>query len=224
MPESGSGSPTPRTSSTGPAEAGDDAEGDARRYWANLPGPRLIDPGRRGRRTEPRHDRPRSATPRPTADRTAADPWPSGHAGRRQAAVAAGTARSARRCRECPIGEHATQAVPGEGLKQRAGCSSASSRATRRTCRAGRSSAAGQLLNRALEELGIDRRRRTSQRGQALQVRAARQAPHHKTPAQQEAAACLHWLESEIGLVRSQGLVALGATAARHLMGTAASP
>ena len=41
----------------------------------------------------------------------------------------------------------------------------------------------------------------------------------HKTPAQQEAAACLHWLESEIALVDPAALVALGATAARQLMG-----
>ena len=41
----------------------------------------------------------------------------------------------------------------------------------------------------------------------------------HKTPAQQEAAACLHWLESEIELVEPEALVALGATAARQLMG-----
>ena len=41
----------------------------------------------------------------------------------------------------------------------------------------------------------------------------------HKTPAQREAAACLHWLESEIELVQPQALVALGATAARPLTG-----
>jgi DNA polymerase len=41
----------------------------------------------------------------------------------------------------------------------------------------------------------------------------------HKTPAQREAAACLHWLESEIEHVKPQAIVALGATAARQLMG-----
>jgi DNA polymerase len=41
--------------------------------------------------------------------------------------------------------------------------------------------------------------------------------------AQQEAAACLHWLESEIELVDPAALVALGATAARQLMGTTVS-
>ena len=41
----------------------------------------------------------------------------------------------------------------------------------------------------------------------------------HKTPTQQEAAACLDWLEREIALVRPQAIVALGATAARSLLG-----
>ena len=41
----------------------------------------------------------------------------------------------------------------------------------------------------------------------------------HKTPAQREIAACLHWLESEIEAVDPQAIVALGATAARALFG-----
>ena len=43
----------------------------------------------------------------------------------------------------------------------------------------------------------------------------------HKTPAQQEAAACLHWLEERDRAGRPAALVALGATAARQLMGSA---
>ena len=43
----------------------------------------------------------------------------------------------------------------------------------------------------------------------------------HKSPTQREAAACLHWLEDEIALVKPQALVALGATAARSLLGRA---
>jgi DNA polymerase len=43
----------------------------------------------------------------------------------------------------------------------------------------------------------------------------------HKTPAQREAAACLHWLEGEIERVKPKAAVALGATAARSLMGQA---
>ena len=43
----------------------------------------------------------------------------------------------------------------------------------------------------------------------------------HKTPAQSEAAACQHWLDHEIALVQPELLVALGATAARSLLGRA---
>jgi uracil-DNA glycosylase family 4 len=41
----------------------------------------------------------------------------------------------------------------------------------------------------------------------------------HKTPAQREAAACHHWLEDEIALVRPAAMVALGGVAARALLG-----
>jgi uracil-DNA glycosylase len=41
----------------------------------------------------------------------------------------------------------------------------------------------------------------------------------HKTPSQQEAAACAHWLESEIALVQPEAVIALGATAAASLLG-----
>ena len=41
----------------------------------------------------------------------------------------------------------------------------------------------------------------------------------HKTPSQMEAAACAHWLESEIDLVKPEAVIALGATAAASLLG-----
>jgi DNA polymerase len=81
---------------------------------------------------------------------------------------------------------------------------------------------AGQLFNRALKELGIERRDAyvtNAVKHFKFELRGKRRI--HKTPAQQEAAACLHWLESEIELVDPAALVALGATAARQLMGTA---
>jgi uracil-DNA glycosylase len=43
----------------------------------------------------------------------------------------------------------------------------------------------------------------------------------HKTPTQREIAACSHWLEDEIAMVQPQLLVALGATAAKSLLGKA---
>src|SRR5690606_5617613 len=45
----------------------------------------------------------------------------------------------------------------------------------------------------------------------------------HKTPGQREAMACLHWLESEIAAVRPAAIVALGAVAARSVLGRSVS-
>jgi DNA polymerase len=81
---------------------------------------------------------------------------------------------------------------------------------------------AGMLLARALEELGVSRDNvyiTNAVKHFKFELRGKRRI--HKTPSQQEAAACLHWLESEIELVDPGALVALGATAARQLMGTA---
>jgi DNA polymerase len=79
---------------------------------------------------------------------------------------------------------------------------------------------AGQLLDRALQEAGIER-------GQAYLTNAVRHFSFelrgkrrlHKTPTQQQAQACSRWLDEEIALVRPRVLVALGATAARALLG-----
>ena len=65
---------------------------------------------------------------------------------------------------------------------------------------------AGQLLDRALEELGMPRDKvyvTNAVKHFKFELRGKRRI--HKTPAQQEAAACLHWLESEIELVEPRG-------------------
>jgi uracil-DNA glycosylase len=79
---------------------------------------------------------------------------------------------------------------------------------------------AGQLLARALSAAGIAREGvylTNAVRHFKYELRGRRRI--HKTPAQQEAMACGHWLEEEIALVRPRRVVALGATAARSLLG-----
>ena len=125
------------------------------------------------------------------------------------------------RCRECPIGEHATRAVPGEG-PQHARLMFVGEQPGDQEDLQGRPfvGPAGQLFARALAELGIDRRDAyisNAVKHFKFELRGKRRI--HKTPAQEEAAACLHWLETEIALVDPKVLVALGATAARQLMG-----
>jgi DNA polymerase len=81
---------------------------------------------------------------------------------------------------------------------------------------------AGQLFSRALTQLGVERREvYVSNAVKHFKFELRGQRRIHKTPAQQEAAACLHWLETEIALVDPGALVALGATAARQLTGRA---
>ncbi len=126
------------------------------------------------------------------------------------------------RCRECPLGGRATQAVPGEG-RQHAALMFVGEQPGDQEDLQGRPfvGPAGQLFNRALAELGIDRRDvfvSNAVKHFKFELRGKRRI--HKTPAQEEAAACLHWLETEIELVDPRALVALGATAARQLMGT----
>jgi len=128
-------------------------------------------------------------------------------------------------CRECPIGEHATQAVGGEGSRH-ARLMFVGEQPGDQEDLQGRPfvGPAGQLLARALEELAIPRREvyiTNAVKHFKFELRGKRRI--HKTPAQQEAAACLHWLEREIELVDPGALVALGATAARQLMGTTIS-
>ena len=127
------------------------------------------------------------------------------------------------RCRECPIGEYATQSVTGEG-KLHAPLMFVGEQPGDQEDLAGHPfvGPAGKLLDRALEALDIDR-------GQVFVSNAVKHFKYelrgkrriHKTPTQREAAACLHWLEDEIALVKPKALVALGATAARSLMGHA---
>jgi DNA polymerase len=81
---------------------------------------------------------------------------------------------------------------------------------------------AGNLLNKALEEAGIDRK----------DVYVTNAVKHfkwepdsrgkrriHKKPRYSEIQACRPWLEAELAVVRPQVLVCLGATAAQALLG-----
>ena len=124
-------------------------------------------------------------------------------------------------CNNCPIGQHATQAVPGEGP------------ATAALMVVGEQPGdfedlhgrpfvgpAGQLFDRALADLKQPR----SELFITNAVKHFKYEPRgkqriHKTPAQSEAAACRPWLESELALVKPHAVLALGATAAASLLG-----
>lgn len=128
---------------------------------------------------------------------------------------------AADRCRECPIGEYATQAVFGEGPVN-ATLMVVGEQPGDQEDLAGRPfvGPAGQLFDRAIAELGWSREElyvTNAVKHFKFEFRGKRRM--HKTPGQREIAACLHWLEGEIDQVRPRAIIALGATAARALLG-----
>jgi uracil-DNA glycosylase len=79
---------------------------------------------------------------------------------------------------------------------------------------------AGRLLDRALEAAGVDREHlyvTNAVKHFKWQARGKRRL--HKTPAQREIDACHQWLEREVAAVKPQVIVALGANAARAVIG-----
>ena len=126
-------------------------------------------------------------------------------------------------CRECPVADAATQTVFGEGSPSARLMIVGEQPGDQEDLR-GRpfQGPAGQLLRAALRTLGWDA-------GELWLTNAVKHFHHelrgkrrlHKTPGQAEALACLHWLEAEIDALRPRAIVALGATAARSLLGRA---
>ena len=80
---------------------------------------------------------------------------------------------------------------------------------------------AGKLLDKALEEVGIDRQKAyvtNVVKHFKWEPRGKRRI--HKKPNAKEIAACRPWLEAEIEIVKPKVIVCLGATAAQALLGS----
>lgn len=124
-------------------------------------------------------------------------------------------------CRGCHLWQVGTQTVFGEGLR-RARLMLVGEMAGDEEDLAGKPfvGPAGRLLDRGLEEAGIDR-------GDAYVTNVVKHfkwVPKgkrrlHVKPNAREIDACLPWLDAEIELVRPYLLVCLGATAAQTLIG-----
>lgn len=124
-------------------------------------------------------------------------------------------------CRECPLGELATQTVWGEGAP-RARLMLVGEQPGDREDLTGKPfvGPAGRLLDEALHALGWPREAlyvTNAVKHFKYELRGKRRM--HKTPGQLEILACAHWLQSEIDAIRPAGIVALGGTAARSLLG-----
>jgi len=129
--------------------------------------------------------------------------------------------RAVQDCKGCSLWQHATQAVLGEGTTK-AQLMFVGEQPGDQEDKQGRPfvGPAGRLLDKALEEAGIDR--------QAVYVTNAvkhfKFTPQgkrriHKKPNAEEVRACHPWLEAEIAVVKPKIVAAMGATAAQALLG-----
>jgi len=124
-------------------------------------------------------------------------------------------------CRDCPLWANATQTVFGEG-SPRARLMLVGEQPGDVEDRQGHPfvGPAGRILDQALIEAGIDRKQvyvTNAVKHFKWEPRGKRRM--HKTPAQREIEACHQWLEGEIQALRPRLIVALGATAAKALLG-----
>ncbi|WP_333611668.1 UdgX family uracil-DNA binding protein [Brevundimonas bullata] len=193
-----------------------------KRYWKNLPEASLI-PGlvaSAATRTEVMVSEP-SLPPNekfqrlraPTVDRTSTDDL--------VAADPADLERGLQNCRRCPLWRDATQGVCGQGPRE-ARLMIVGEQPGDHEDLAGQPfvGPAGQVLDAALAEAGIDR-------SEVYLTNAVKHFKHeprgkrrlHKTPNAGEVQACRWWLDQERRLVKPRLILALGATAGLAVLG-----
>jgi uracil-DNA glycosylase len=132
-----------------------------------------------------------------------------------------GLKEAAAGCKACDLWKTGTQTVFGEGAKK-SEVMLVGEQPGDYEDREGRPfvGPAGQLLDRALEEAGIDRRLAyvtNVVKHFKWQARGKRRI--HQKPNWAEMTACRPWLEAELHVVQPSVLVCLGATAAQALLG-----
>ena len=125
-------------------------------------------------------------------------------------------------CKACDLWERGTQTVFGEGAQKAGGVMLVGEQPGNDEDLAGHPfvGPAGRLLDRALEEAGIDRKKAyvtNVVKHFKWEPRGKRRI--HAKPNSVEIVACLPWLRAELELVKPEALVCLGATAAQALLG-----
>ena len=125
-------------------------------------------------------------------------------------------------CRACPLWETGTQTVFGEG-SEGARLMLVGEQPGDKEDLDGRPfvGPAGRLLDKALEEAGIDRSTvYVTNVVKHFKFEARGKRRIHKRPNAEEVAACRPWLEAEIETVKPGIVMLLGATAAQALLGS----
>jgi len=185
-----------------------------KRYWKNLPEAEIIPvlleaaPVRVKKMLRESQAQTDPASEYSIAQPPTTDDW--GHV--RDAACA---------CRSCPLWKNATQTVFGNGPRN-AGIMLLGEQPGDIEDREGRAfvGPAGQLLDEALREAGIDRAKvyvTNAVKHFKWEPRGKRRI--HQRPNSRDIAACRPWLETELRLVQPRVLVCLGATAGTTIFG-----
>jgi uracil-DNA glycosylase len=188
-----------------------------RKYWANMPETALVPDLIAGAQARSRA----MIAADPTTARTSEGQVMA--AGRNSRTVWERIRDDARVCTRCPLHEPATQTVFGEGPVD-ADLMLVGEQPGDSEDLAGRPfvGPAGQLLDAALEEAGLDRARiylTNAVKHFKFEPRGKRRI--HSSPSAGEISVCNWWLGQELELVRPRLVVALGASAARGLFGRA---
>jgi len=185
-----------------------------KRYWKNLPEAEIIPmlleeaPGRVKKMLRKSQAQTIAASEYSIAQPPATDDWEK-------------VRDAACHCRACPLWKNATQTVFGDGPRN-AEIMLLGEQPGDVEDRAGKAfvGPAGQLLDQALREAGIDRTKvyvTNSVKHFKWEPRGKRRI--HQKPSSRDIAACRPWLETELRLVQPRILVCLGATAATTIFG-----
>jgi uracil-DNA glycosylase len=125
------------------------------------------------------------------------------------------------RCEGCPLFANATQAVFGEGTSKADVMLVGEQPGDQEDLQgAPFVGPAGKILDRALEEAGIERRQTyVTNAVKHFKWKARGTRRIHDKPSWTETVACRPWLEAELAVVSPRALVLMGATAAQDLLG-----
>jgi DNA polymerase len=188
-----------------------------RKYWRNLPEASMIKPliADAVRRTDAMIA---SEATEPHKPQRQEEPMPRKSAG---AGSLEALREEAADCRACPLWKDATQTVFGEGPKH-APIMLVGEQPGDKEDLAGKPfvGPAGQMLDRALDEAGVDRKKVYVTNA----VKHFKFVPRgkirlHQKPNTPEIKACRQWYERELATIQPELVVALGATAAQSVFG-----
>ncbi len=130
-------------------------------------------------------------------------------------------AEAAKECHACDLWKNATQTVFGEGATKAAVMMVGEQPGDKEDL-AGKPfvGPAGKLLDKALEEAGIERKEvYITNAVKHFKWEPRGKARIHKKPNGKEIAACSPWLDAEIVTIRPKVIVLMGATAAQAVLG-----